>query len=517
MNLRDERLWYAVALLAGALPLWLTDRLPMVDLPQHLHLISVLHRLDDPTTLYPQLFQARGELTPYLGYYVLVSLLNWLLPLGLANTLFLTLYVIGLPLSLALMLRALRRPTWPSLLSLPFAYGDSFGWGFINFISALPLAIAACALCVETLVEGERRRRWALLLALATTSVLLFHVQVYAFLAVALPFLLLTTRAAEGRSWLRARVPALLGVLPSVALFLVWVVGRLGQPTEVEQGAPWKAWGPMLSPQNLSFKSFGQNRQELFSVLANLFHDGSDRWPLYAVAAIAVLALGLGVAQRRWPRTGWDWVEALRLPGLAALALVLFFTLPFDIRGFSYYLNTRYAHLAAPLALASVPVIATAALRRRLLLASMAAALLLGGVMTRGFRSFSEEAEPLEVLAALAAPRPRVMGLIYETRSRVVRHPVYLHAASELARERGGVTHFSFALTPHSPLKYRGPPPPTYASEWRPDTFRYDAQGAYYDHFLVRGADPARIFGARLDRELAIAGRAGSFWLIRRR
>ena len=45
----------------GVLPLWSARQLPMVDLPQHLHLISVLHRLDDPTTLYPQVFVARGS------------------------------------------------------------------------------------------------------------------------------------------------------------------------------------------------------------------------------------------------------------------------------------------------------------------------------------------------------------------------------------------------------------------------------------------------------------------------
>ena len=88
MTNRPDRLVYAVALVLGALPLWVSRHLPMVDLPQHLHLISALHRLDDPTTLYPQLFAARHALTPYLGYYYLVSALNWLLPLEVANRVF---------------------------------------------------------------------------------------------------------------------------------------------------------------------------------------------------------------------------------------------------------------------------------------------------------------------------------------------------------------------------------------------------------------------------------------------
>ena len=117
---------YAAALFFGVLPLWVAHQLPLVDLPQHLHLISVLHRLADPTTLYPRLFETRGQLTPYLGYYYLVSWLSWLVPLDLANKLFLSAYVAGMPLSMAFLLKSLKRPIWPSLLALPFAYGDSF-------------------------------------------------------------------------------------------------------------------------------------------------------------------------------------------------------------------------------------------------------------------------------------------------------------------------------------------------------------------------------------------------------
>ena len=86
MNAADPRVArtaFALALLAVVAPLWCARQPPMVDLPQHLHLISVLHRLDDPTTLYPQVFAARAELTPSLGSYSLVSLLSWLVPLEL--------------------------------------------------------------------------------------------------------------------------------------------------------------------------------------------------------------------------------------------------------------------------------------------------------------------------------------------------------------------------------------------------------------------------------------------------
>ncbi|WP_395855917.1 hypothetical protein [Cystobacter fuscus] len=520
MSARTARLVSAAALVLGALPLWVSTHLPMVDLPQHLHLISALHRLEDPTTLYPQLFAARHELTPYLGYYHAVSLLNWLVPLDTANRLFLSAYVVGLPLSLAFLLRGLGRPTWPALLALPLAYGDNFGWGFINYLAALPLALVCCGLFVRALTRTHQRRAWAAGLALCLATVLLFHVQVFAFLALALPWLLLTTPVPEDvgargpSARLRPRVPALLGVVPGVALFLSWVVLRLGQPSEVETGAPWKAWGPMLSPQNLAWKSFAQNRAELLEVLANLLRDGSDRWPLYAVGAVGACALVLGLVRPAPSPEGP--IARLRMPGLVLLALGLYFLLPFDIRGYTYYLNTRYAQLAALLALASLPV-TPPPLQRVLRLASAACALPLALVLGQGFRAFSREASEWDVLVQSTAPRPRVMGLIFDASSRVVRHPVFLHGAATLAGARGGGTNFSFALTPHSPLRYRGTPPPTFPSEWRPQEFDYATQGAAYDHFLIRGAPPSRVFGARLQNELSVAAHAGESWLVRRR
>ncbi len=511
MSLRVGRTAYALALLFGVAPLWAARQLPMVDLPQHLALISALHRLSDPTTLYPTVFAARSELTPYLGYYHLVSLLNWLLPLELANRLFLTLVVAGLPLSVGVLLRTLGRPRWPSLLALPFSYGDSFGWGFINYLASLPLAVLACAFFVQTLQDAPHRRRWALAHAALLLATLLMHVQAFFFLALALPWLLFTTAVPGG---LRARAPALLSTVPAVALFGVWGAGRLLAPAEVAQGEPWKAWGPLFSERNLAFKSLAQNLSELPAVLANQLRDGSDRWALGAVAVLwvaACLAVVLGV---RGTRREQGWAR-LRLAGLGLVALVLYFTLPFDIRGAIYYLNTRYAHLAAALLAASLPPLGRR-LRPAFLMLGTGAALLLALPLVKAFRAFDVEAAPLLHFAELTPPGPRVMGLIWNPGAHGLTHPVFLHAAAVPARLRGGVTNFSFALTPHSPLRYQGVPPPTFPSEWRPDGFRWETMGGAYTHFLLRGPPPERQFGSRLGQDVHLVAQAGDMWWLER-
>ncbi|RKH87542.1 hypothetical protein D7Y13_42005, partial [Corallococcus praedator] len=205
-----------------------------------------------------------------------------------------------------------------------------------------------------------------------------------------------------------------------------------------------------------------------------------------------------------------------RLLGLGALALALYFLLPFDIRGYVYYLNTRYAHLAAALLVASMPA-TRVGWRRPLCLAAAACALLVAFMMGRGFRDFAEEAREWDVLADVTGNRPKVMGLVFDAGSNVVRFPVFLHGAAVLARERGGVPNFTFATTPHSPLRYRDAVPPTFPSEWRPQQMDYATQGSWYDHYLVRGAHPSRVFGGRLQSELVIVGQAGRSWLVRRR
>jgi len=515
---------YAAGLLCAVLPLWASRALPLVDLPQHLHLISVLHRLDDPTTLYPELYAARITLTPYLGYYYLVHGLSWLLPLEVANRVFLSAYVVGFALSLAFLLRSVDKPAWPSLLCLPFAYGDSFGWGFVNYVASLPLSFLTCGLFVRSVatLDTRRRQRTAWTMGAVLLLVLLFHVQSFAFLALALPWLLVSTPApAQGAGltgWLRARRAALLGVIPAVSVFFVWMAVRNATPGEIEPGAAWKAWGPMLSRQNLSFRSFEQNLESFPRILANLFRDGSDRLPLVLAVGVAALTVAVWFVHRgsRLERTArGSRLARSRLWGLGAIGVALYFLLPFDIHGAMYYLNLRFAHLAAPLLLvALVPPLSPRAQRMGLIAAALCA-LVLGVTLSRGFRAFDVEAEPIVALAPLAGQKPRVMGLMFDPGSKVMTLPVHLHAAATIARLNGGAPNFSFALTPHSPLRYRGEPPPSFASEWRPQQFSFARHGRTYDAFLVRGAHPSRAFPRHLGRDVQIAGESQGVWLVR--
>jgi hypothetical protein len=136
--------------------------------------------------------------------------------------------------------------------------------------------------------------------------------------------------------------------------------------------------------------------------------------------------------------------------------------------------------------------------------------------LARGFRAFERESAPLREIVAAVGDRPTIMGLVHDHGSRVVRHPVYLHAAASAARAHGGIPNYTLAGWSISPIRHREAPPPSYQDEWHPGRFA-TRPWARYDHFLGRGRAPETVFGERLGRELVVAARAGDWWLVRRR
>jgi hypothetical protein len=479
---------WTIALAAAASPLWVSSALPMVDAPQHLYLISVLHRLSDPTTVFPQVFEARPGFTPYLGYYYLVSLLNWLLPLELANRLFLSAIVVGLPLSLAFFLRSLNRNTWPALLAIPFSYGDSFAWGFVNYLAAVPVALVCAAFFVRSLTAQNRAAN-AVALAVSLLAVLTFHIQLFLWLAIVLPLLLLTTVPREGYRAVKSRVAALLGVAPAVVLSLVWAVGRFTSPPEIGLDEPWKASGPLLSAANLRFKDFATNKAELYSSLANMLRSQADERAVQVSLAIAVIALLASLVWRAKPQE--PWFERARLPLALGVTLALFFLLPYDIRGLVYGMNTRYASLCAALAVC----LPSRPFRHQQLFTTLAAAVSISFAwpMISAFRDFDREHAVIDRLSKSIPSKSKIMAINFNLQTRTFRHALFLHAAAELAMSSGGMCHFTFASTPHSPLRYKGIVPPTFPSEWNPGQFQWKGQGDFYDVFLVRGVTPSQL------------------------
>lgn len=520
---RLEVLAWGFALVIAILPLWVARELPLVDLPQHRYVLAALGHLDDPATLYPRYFEARSGFRPYLGYYAVVGLLDRAMPADVADRVFLSVVVAAFPLAVAFLLLGLGRPAWPALLSIPFAYGDAFGWGYLNYCASLPLLFASLGLWVRALADDRRRSGWLAGLIVCLPALAATHPGPAFYLALGFPFLLLTTPAPEDATapglvgWLRTRIGAL-AILGWCALGVAIYGASIALRSRSVAAAMARSdWSGLLAQRHLEFRPPIESLRVLPDLFANLLRDGTDRVGPIATALVALAAVAAartGIA--RAPAPAGRWVERARPIGLVVIAVLLYVALPLHAYGFVGDLSPRFAPLVAALAVGLVPGLAG---RTRLVFVCLAAGVSLATAipLVRGFRAFDRESAPLREMIAAAGDRPTVMGLVYDRDSRVMRHPVYLHAAASVARARGGIPNYTLARWSIAPLRHRAAPPPSYADEWQPERFELATMGPAYDHFLGRGRPPEAVFGDRLGHEFQLAARAGDWWLVRRR
>jgi hypothetical protein len=116
---------------------------------------------------------------------------------------------------------------------------------------------------------------------------------------------------------------------------------------------------------------------------------------------------------------------------------------------------------------------------------------------------------------------PRLMYLVFDHRGLPKRHSPFVHFPAWVQAEKGGWLSFHFARWGIFPVRYREPnagvvpPPLPHDWEWRPQDFRVERDGAWFDTFLVRHSiDPSELFAA--DPRIRLVTREGTWWLYRR-
>ncbi|MEC9070847.1 MAG: hypothetical protein VX938_00650, partial [Myxococcota bacterium] len=160
------------------IPLWVTELLPLMDLPQHLATIRILHSLDDPAFGLAPFYLVDLSSTQYLGYYYLVDLLAHAVGIETANRLVLSVYAVGVPLGMISYTRAFGRDPAVGLLAAPFAYNTFLFMGFANYVLAIPLVFWGLGV-LRGLMDELKWGRFALLVAI---TLALFYTHAQAFL-----------------------------------------------------------------------------------------------------------------------------------------------------------------------------------------------------------------------------------------------------------------------------------------------------------------------------------------------
>src|SRR5688572_4819385 len=201
-----------------AAPLWVGRFLPLLDLPQHLAITTVLLRHDDPAWLLSAYFEPqRGELTPYWAHYLALEWLGHLMPVDIAARVFLSLYVFALPWASMALARALGRPPALGLFAIPLSLNANVYYGFIAFCWSVVALLWALALLARQL-DAPRAAR-AAGLGLLAGALFFTHVQSFAFLLLAAALLACVGDAPAWRRAVRAwpLAPA------TLVLFLPWL------------------------------------------------------------------------------------------------------------------------------------------------------------------------------------------------------------------------------------------------------------------------------------------------------
>ena len=493
----------ALALLAAvAAPFWAGRFLPLLDLPQHLGLASVLLRYRDATARFSTFYDIRAALDPYWGYYAAMRLLGLAFPVETANRLLFTAYAVLVPAGAAYVLRALGRDRRWAVFALPLVFNTNLYWGFATFLLSIPVFLFALGLSIRHLGEGLDRRR-ELALAAAAALLFLFHGQTYLLLGPCV--ILLLVMGWRGAAWAARKS---LTYLPSLLLFGSWFWRDFValHPAEVTGHTPeWRSYGSIQGASlgaglGIRFDPLAEVVTSLPDRLMGAFRDRSEQVILWSAALLflAALALCRGGAARDGAGAPVGWRDrALRWRG-ELLALLLFCSYlfgPAQVSG-QFYLNQRHLIFAALLAPVLLRAPATG-LRRWVL--GLAAALSLGASANAAAKviAFQGQVGPFAELVESMEPGGRALGLVFDTGAGgPIRFWPFLHFACYYQALRGGDVGFSFAGLPSIPVVYRPGQQAPHPYEWRPEDFRWETMGRFYDYFLVRGSprgDAARL------------------------
>jgi len=458
--------YLAVAIFASA-PAWIVRHPPLQDLPFHIATIRVLHDYNDPALHFSDIYQLNFH-TAYVGYYLVGSLLAYVLGAYKANIALMSLYLGGTPLALRELLIALKKDERLCLFAVPLGVNAMFMMGLLPFVIGIPFMFLVMALAVRDLEKPTRKRGiW-----LGVLGFLLFFTHVVPFALFAITYVALFPWL-QPRKWVRAALP----MIPAFLLSVWWL--KSANPTGSARGSATHDLF-MAPPLEQSFST-------LLQWSTNVFSDQSDeKWLLlYVIAAVIAVALSQGDRDGSSPMSRRFVVVVLVcIGGFVGLS---------DHLGDIWLLAQRFP---VPGMLLAIPLLRIPKGAGRGAVATAAILTVCAGsvlnVCTHFIKFEREDVGDFDSAIEAMEPGKRVVGLIYDKGSSVVPNAPFLHFVSYYQLEKGGMVMFSYAHYPHWPFQYKPgqmPPPgiPRLRWEWTPEQTSIREIYPYYDYVLERG------------------------------
>jgi hypothetical protein len=523
VSFEEPRYWLLLGFftLLYLAPIWIVRFLPFVDLPQHLSFVSILRSISNPATDYAKTFTIHLFPTQNVLHLFITYPLSFLLGIEPASKVFLSIYVILLPLAMDHLIRTLEGNRWFVFASLLFIYNFNLLWGFLSTAMAIPVLLFLISfelrwLGVTTPRTGKPNSWLLFLLSILFIVTFLGHSLIFLFAALLYLAVLggsigTGTALGRGTDWRRLGM-GLIPLAPVVLLFVFpWQAGVFGSREEnlvnlVLGGMRLQQW---LARPGAFFSVIGLKADEL-SLLS-----------YKAVLVLALTLVGVFAARQRFRSLFAGRLRLASLLVLVSFACYLFF--PAAINQ-AWFLNERFAvfcclFLIALAAMVGVPGTrspGTANLELRtancnpqstdhsprsairvmppggwafLVLASV----LLLNVVNTGYRFvvFDKAARPVAHLLKKLPPDRKLLGLTYElnTRPDLTGYEVFVHFPCYYQVWNRGYPGFSFASIRFSPVQYKDPSPfLAPGSEWAPWHQVFPKGWEFYDYFLVHGS-----------------------------
>jgi hypothetical protein len=206
------------ALILAAAPFWRTHLLPFQDYSNLLLLARAYRDCTQASSPFFGTYERGFAFGPLFLPVNLLHLLGAARGLEMGGRVMWTLYAAGLPLAALDLLRALGRDRWAVLFVFPLIFSYWVTGGFFAFATAAPILVLALSFGVRWLTA--RAPRDGALLAALGCALHLWHALAFAQFVFSFGVLWILCRHASVRQRLTTLVP----LLPSLAMFALWIV-----------------------------------------------------------------------------------------------------------------------------------------------------------------------------------------------------------------------------------------------------------------------------------------------------
>jgi hypothetical protein len=159
--------YWGTALLFS-LAFWVAIFPPLIDYPQHVAVGALLRRMADTSSAEQSLYDV-NLVTYNGGFHLLLAALSFVVSPETAGRILMSVYPPAFAYAVLALVRIGSRPSWYAFLALPITFSFVVGWGFANYVLAVPFVLIAFSWWLRA-HRGERGQMWKVMLASAFLS-----------------------------------------------------------------------------------------------------------------------------------------------------------------------------------------------------------------------------------------------------------------------------------------------------------------------------------------------------------